>query len=592
MPAKSKKRRSEGQVYRSTPNLKQLDFPAPRRTIKDRTPSCSAPSKYQQTITQMNPFFKMYHPDAENEDLDYYDEEQESYVASPVGRKRRKITPKNAPARKIETRSARKQAIKAEQQNEKADRSRRPEFPQRQALVESSKPQSLAALMAPPKTPHSRRKKEIPSSQSPFDTPLSTRSRRSIREYSQSPLKERSTNIMLPPSSQKRAPYWTKKLEVADSMETVENDSPILSRVSSMVSLTSRTARPEEIEDTAEGSPQLPNVPVAGIINTKEIPESSQRLDQDESIKDHGQVDKEILNSDEEDDDGNEEFDAGLETQATLASVDLSLPDSIQRHAFGLFPSDLIEFEPERIETPVSSPNEPAKELHTGDQAKVHFPEIVEADDANHVAALDRTSRLRSQQQHFDTDGASAQLHNDLRRATQAGGLETESQFEGAWTSYDPAKVIDLESDPLIMLSSPEPERADRPPSTPTTVPTQLLPFRASMSTPFTLPIPPSQATTVDITQPSPRNMPSSSHALTSQRKMPSSSQAFPSSPPLAPPTSSPITARKGADAWAQGFEWNGVRLTDSQLLPESLMEDSQLGPPLILTQESLGDEL
>ena len=36
---------------------------------------------------------------------------------------------------------------------------------------------------------------------------------------------------------------------------------------------------------------------------------------------------------------------------------------------------------------------------------------------------------------------------------------------------------------------------------------------------------------------------------------------------------------------------WNGVRLTDSQLLPDSLLNDSEIGPPG-MSQESWNDEL
>ena len=73
-----------------------------------------------------------------------------------------------------------------------------------------------------PKTPQPPRRKEIPCSQSSTDTNLSTQSRRSVREVSRSPLKERSTNIgnfitgALPGLN---GNYRVPKLEIADSME-------------------------------------------------------------------------------------------------------------------------------------------------------------------------------------------------------------------------------------------------------------------------------------------------------------------------------------------------------------------------------------
>ena len=39
------------------------------------------------------------------------------------------------------------------------------------------------------------------------------------------------------------------------------------------------------------------------------------------------------------------------------------------------------------------------------------------------------------------------------------------------------------------------------------------------------------------------------------------------------------------------GFEWDGRILTDSQLLPASLMEDSPIGPPSMWRVEDLGGE-
>ncbi len=580
MPSRPKKPRPKGQVYETTPNVNQVHFAARKRTIKDRTPSWSASSKYQQTITQMNPFYEMYHPGAEKEDLEYYDEEEKTYVASPLGRKRRKITPGKPPACKIETRNARRRVVKVEEPKQDVGELEEEQLklPGRKAKAKPSKPQTPAAMMPPPETPRSKRKKEIPSSQSPADTSLSTQSRRSIREQSFSPLKNRSTNIMLPPASQRKGPRWTKKLEIADSMETEEGDSPLLSRVSSKISLASRETAPFEVEDAGEAVQQPSNVPTTVINDAKEFPESSQRQAPGNENASLEPINREVLDSDADDDSDDGEFDTGLETQATLASIDFSLPNSNQRHAFGLFPSELVEFEPEGIESQMSSPNLLEAEYPMEDQK-------VEASNSNDEISSD------PQRQDSQSEGASAQLHNDLRRATQAGGLETESQFENAWKPYHPANLTNLESDPEDVLSSPE--LIQHTLSTPMTVPIQLLPSRPTInSAPLKLPVPPSQATTVDITQSPPRKMASSSHRLSSQGKMPSSSQVFRSSPPpLAPPTSSPSTSRRACDPWA-GFEWNGVRLTDSELLPESLLDDSQLGPPLDLTQESLDDEL
>lgn len=73
-----------------------------------------------------------------------------------------------------------------------------------------------------PKTPQpSSRRKEIPCSQSSANTNLSTQSRRSVREVSRSPLKERSSNTgdFSTGLSGLNGNYWVPKLEIADSME-------------------------------------------------------------------------------------------------------------------------------------------------------------------------------------------------------------------------------------------------------------------------------------------------------------------------------------------------------------------------------------
>lgn len=77
-----------------------------------------------------------------------------------------------------------------------------------------------------PKTPQPSRRKEIPCSQSSADTIFSTQSRRSVREVSRSPLKERSTNIAnfsTEALSGLNGNYRVPKFEIADSMEDNQN---------------------------------------------------------------------------------------------------------------------------------------------------------------------------------------------------------------------------------------------------------------------------------------------------------------------------------------------------------------------------------
>ena len=585
MPPKRKKRNSEAQPHGKKPNAKRARDPSRRKPAR---------SRYQQTITQMNPFFELFHPDSVNGSLrssDEEDEEQDDHYTSPPNtRKRRRKTPETIPARKIVTRSAKRRAVKAENVSEDEDPVQRPGFLRRRAFADQMESQTLTPTMPPPKTPRTKRRTEIPSSQSPAETPLSIRSRESRRAISRSPLKARSTNTMLPlPVVQEKDERRTRKMQIADSMDTEDDESVILSRINSRISLNSLTPRPEGSQgDGPEARFQYFAIPATGAISEREIPESSQQRFSDHHNSNYGQPDKTHVASNVVAED--EDFNAGLETQASLAELGLSLPNSNQRGAFGLFSTDLVEFEPETVEDEIDSPQQVAAENAE------NFPHNSEAfeNSASNVASSPKildtyTTVSQSPDQH--SYPASAQLQSDLRRATQRDGLETESQFEGAWKSYHPGDNIDQQSDVSDLLLSSE--EIQQPCSSPMTVPTQLLPPQyTTQGTPSRNPVPPSQATTVDSTQPSPHKMPSLSQRMPVKEHSPTSSSTLSSStPPLAPPTSSQETGGKPADPLA-GYEWDGVRLSESQLLPESLMQDSLQDPLLDLIRDSSEDEL
>ncbi len=628
-----RKPRSTGNKVDSTSNLKQVQFTAPKRTIKERGPTWSAPSKFQQTITQMNP--SIYIPEPEYEGLATDDDqEQESYVASPVRRKRRKITPAKTSSRKTGTRSAQRQTItqmdpfralyhpELEDENlddledelkennvpspmkrkrnvspEKAPsgkfRKRRlkqevsemeqqlgrgTEYDERQHK-RGSRPwqqKSSGRILPPPVTPRSQRKKEIPSSQSPADTPLSMQSRRSIRTYSRSPLKERSTNIALAKTSCRDGARWRKKVEVADSLESREDESPVLMRASTSMGASSS----ENASDFGEKFSQLPmDSTITRTTALDNISDKGQRHETEGKDSDRDISGREIDDSNDEDDDDHP--DASLARQATLHSKDTSLtqqraPDD-QRHR-------------SRATGSSSSPQSPQ-------QSNLQTRYSIERSGlTNHISTKPTLSPpLIPPFRRTDSEQASAQLLKDLRCVTEPR-LESESQFEAGWHSYHPP-TNDDDSPPN--LSSPTP--IESPSSASMTVPTQLLPPRTTAesiqpndSTQLKLPVPPSQATTTDATQPSPRRMPSSQF-FPSPCKLPVSSKAaaFPSSPPPMPPPSSSLAAESTAADLGMGFQWNGVRLTDSQLLPESLLNDSLIGPVggFGLSQESLEEE-
>ena len=627
-------RRSTGNKVDSKSNLKQVQFTAPKRTVKERGPTWSAPSKFQQTITQMNPSIYIPEPDYEGLTTDD-DQEQGKYIASPVRKKRRKITPAKTSSRKTGTRSAQHQTITQmdpfralyhpEDEEENMDdledehkennvpsptKRRKPKvspekapngkFRKRRLKQDvsqmehqlgqgaesherqhdkASRPwqqKSSAKILPPPVTPRSQRKKEIPSSQSPADTPLSAQSRRSFRAYSRSPLKERSTNITLAKTSYRDGARWRKKVEIADSLESLEDESPILMRASTSMAASS----PENTSNFREKFSQLPmESTITRTATLDHIPDKGQRHETEGKDSDRDILEREIVDSNEEDED--DDPDASLAKQAILQSKDTILtqqraPDN-RRDRFRAAGSPSSPQAPQQsnLRNRYSSETSGSTK-HISTKPNLPPPS---------VPPIHRT----------DSEQASAQLLKDLRCVTEPI-LETESQFEAGWNSYHPPANDD--DSPPNLLSSPTP--IESPSSASMTVPTQLLPPRTTAestqpnnSTQLKLPVPPSQATTTDTTQPSPRKMPSSQF-FPSPCKLPASSKvaAFPSSPPPMPPPSSSLVAESAADP-GLGFQWNGVRLTDSQLLPESLLNDSLIGPVggFGLSQESLEEE-
>ena len=617
-----RKRRSIGSKVDGKSNPKQAQFTAPKRTIKERGPTWSAPSKFQQTITQMNPSIYLPKPEYEGLTTDD-DQEQESYIASPGRRKRRKITPAKTSSRKTGIRSAQRQTItqmvpfralyhpefeeedlddledEHKENNVPSPRKRRKrkvspenapsskiqkrrqkqgkshiehqtghgiEFDERQPKKQNIRSKQRSVEETPPITPRSKRK-EIPSSQSPADTPLSTRSRRSFRAYSRSPLKERSTNFAPTTTSRRGGSQWGGKVEIADSLESREEESPVLMRASTFMNASGL----ENASGFGGKYSQLPTdstiTRTAGLdyISDDWQWEETQRKDSNQDT-----LRREIVDSDEESDDDGP--DASLVRRATLGSKDTSpAKRHVRDNQRGQFRA-------------AGSSNSPQSQQ----QSDLRSRHSIEKSELTKHTPRKPTPSPPSIPPFSLTDSAqaSAQLLTDLHRITEPT-LETESQFEAGWHSYHPP--------PPSLPSSPLLPPIDSPFSLPMTIPTQPLPPppRASSTQP-NLPVPPSQATTTDTTQPSPaRKMPSSQFQFlpSPSKKLPTSSKtaAFPSSspPPMPPPPSSSLGVGESTMA---GFRWNGVRLTDSQLLPESLLNDSLIGD-LGFSQEGLEEE-
>lgn len=640
-----RKRRSTGNKVDTKSNLKQVQSTAPKRTIKGRG-STWAPSKSQQTITQMNPSIYLPAPEYEGLTTDD-DQEQESYIASPRRRKKRKITPAKTSSRKASTGSAQRQTItqmvpfralyhpELEEENlddleeehkennvpspmkktkrkvspesapsgkirkrrqvQETARSEQPgqgteydDLQQKKQII-PSKQKCSGEFLHPPVTPRSQRK-EIPSSQSPADTPLSTRSKRSFRAYSRSPLKERSTNIAPATTSRRNGTRGERKVEIADSMESREEESPVLMRASTCMAV------PDLANSSGLGGKysELPtDSTVTWTAGLDYISNDWQWEETQQKDFNQATLGREIIDSDEDNDD--DDPGASLIRAGTLHSKDTTRTQQPMHHnQRDPFSTARSSNSPQSYQQ--SNPRNSHSILrssltrHTSPNSPPSPPSI---------PPLPLT----------DSAQASAQLLNDLHRITEPT-LETESQFEAGWHSYHP---------PSLPSSPPQPTIESPSSSAPMTVPTQPLLRRSTADSTHNLPpyapahstkphlpvIPPSQATTTDTTQPSPsRKMPSSQQPFHSPHKIPTTSSktaalAFPSSPPpMLPPSSPPPMPPPPSSSLGVGestaaglFQWDGVRLTDSQLLPESLLRDDSLIGGWGISQEGFEEE-
>ncbi|KAL8684353.1 MAG: hypothetical protein Q9224_006412, partial [Gallowayella concinna] len=149
----------------------------------------------------------------------------------------------------------------------------------------------------------------------------------------------------------------------------------------------------------------------------------------------------------------------------------------------------------------------------------------------------------------------------------------TESQFENAWRDYSPP--VEEDSDPQAEEHGVEPEtQAHR---------TSYLSTQQTLSSTDLHALPSalrSQATTNDTTQASFRSVQKPHQGCV--HNAPSRIPKSPSSQQQALSSSSPFQSRRepAADTYMGYQGWNGVPMTDSQLLPDSLLDDS-LGMPL-----------
>ncbi|MCJ1337988.1 hypothetical protein MMC09_003272 [Bachmanniomyces sp. S44760] len=578
---RNSRKRSAEHVYK-TPRLpKQVRFTPHSHNAHPMPLQRSTPRTIQQTLTQID-FVKRYTPeDADDVDLDYI-----AQSPSPPS-KRRRIPPHGTPdcdSRKAvkKNKVPEKVLVSCKDDNSHVNASGR--------AVSGDGVVTRDIKSTSPRTPKKTIKTEIPSSQSPVDTPLSALSRRSLRSVSRSPLKEKSANArrtqVFAPRQKLQPPM--PKLEILDTYDQEKENSNISTEVLQSDSSSVNLSLPAHNE-----------WPFVERTSTQLVKPTSRSRQEEEGWEPDFKVERLEEND--------------IDSQA---SCDQSM--HVKRRAIPEFTPGHVEVEDLR--------DDPSQKYLPGNETQAAFTHIscglddlMEEDDICIVrgserggawtvekapAPLSSSSKDDANLQQDDSEAASAQLTNDLRHFTRLQtqpAMETESQIDDQWQPYYPE---DLDCEPLphdymvehqrdeqkqeqeptlpnlsssSTLSPPEPQ----PQPQPQPLPSLPLPL------PHPLPIPSSQATTVDITQ-QPASAPASTPTPSSTPNKITSR-----SPPPDAISSSPIIDSNGlgcggAGASANwnhdnGYIWDGNPLTESQLLPESIFGSESLGeaPPV-----------
>ncbi|KAL9117564.1 MAG: hypothetical protein Q9187_005899 [Circinaria calcarea] len=553
MPTRRKKRQPAGRVYETTTRPKQTHFTPRNRTVSARNVSLSTPSARQQTLTQID-FVQRFHP-ADEDELALIGEEDE-----PRARKKRKTMP--ATPRTVLTRAATRRSVKEEAEGDDGDDGPKDNTGERRYHQEADNPLTVPAetAMPPPKTPRTIRKTEIPSSESTA-TPLSTRSRQSIRSISRSPLKERSTNsaiIQRLQSGVGKKVNFVPKLEIRDTFDHESEGSEL----SAQVRFTG------EMSLDKSGFPlQLSEPSQRGLM-------SEESQDQVEELSAyHGIQNIKVEIEDSVDGDGEEEpenqedikFGVGNETQAALVHAGISSDDlgagdawsfdeateSMDKDKARLLMPKAVESGPKSIPR-TNEPGQLLEETHdnTWREPMQSIKLSQKEPKDNHQPRPPNSSPITPSKSQSYSAEASAQLTNELRHLTQPKNhrpiLETESQFEIFFHDYCPPNRL-LSPDDEDTSAQPEGPDSYHAATSEIPLPPPALPR---------LPIPPSQATTADLTQ--------APFGVTTR----SSFQPFHFS-------LSPFNGSENDHGSQNSAVWDGKPLTDSQLLPDSLMMDS-----------------
>ncbi len=540
-----------------------------------------------QTLTQAG---FVFYPSLDDENLAYDGEPVGVPDVTPKGRKRSRNDLEEPITSR--TRSAKKRAglsvMKSEDNGERKNGAELEEGP-------VARPDVARALMPPPKTPQSKRRREVPSSQSPADTPLSTQSRRSS-DILRSPLKDKSVNIRRRMGLPGKIGSRTRMLQVADSLGNEDEDeSPTLT-------YSSTTSIPVKFEPFSHARPLTASNHSRTDGSVDRQPEEPVPSTEVFSLRRNaGAVKSEISDSDNEiDETDDDDFGSGSASQI-MSTGPNPVADSSIHVAVSAADSSVSETEetPKRAvrisqaanKTPRRIDSELDHQLTTPRPERRNQPRI---DSRNWLPLTsDPQSALRHSRHHSPIEFPTTP-HGPSISSTAAIPLpfprnpspptsphdlpETESQFENAWRDYSPPKLDEV---PTLDPPTSEPSL----PTYPLDIQhKQQLHQQQKQQKYIPAPVPPSQATTVDITQ-----HPSSPHAPRAPPFPPLSSSSPPNLHPHPIDDKDEDPHDDEQDTLARDIGgWQAVRLTDSQLLPDSLVEDIALaGPPVLLLSSS-----
>ncbi|KAI4159238.1 MAG: hypothetical protein LQ342_006758 [Letrouitia transgressa] len=621
MKTYSKRRTAVPLLFQDTPPPpKQKIFPHRRQTITPKTPSSTISiSRWkQQTLTQQIPDLQCTRSDEDLESLEEYDvaaadtppnknrrtsskrqQEQQQTITQmdptksllypqeelldPVSDENEDTKPKRKKAKtNIAYRSTRKP-----RPSSRAERAAYYSMPQKKSQTRRQDASKAfeTALMPPPKTPQSNRRTEIPSSQSPADSPICTPGSRSPRQSIVSPLKERSINVASkPPPSRMQARSGAPTLEIADSKCAGKGGHQ--KPVHAIPRVTTLCFPQEELKSTSD------TIPFLKASRGSTMTDSSEELPMSEykSVAQGSLPYGTIPIKSEIQDSANENYDENDETGEV---EDIEPTQAISSSSAGSLDHP-IRADPLEVQLRTSDPRSFKKPL---DQKNHAAPMRIDVDH-RHGFDSEKTLRLPQDPQsplanisafsndentdaiHSDSELASAQLTNDLQRYNSASRvltpvLETESQFESAWRALIQLSDDDQHEQGHLQNHSLAAEENSH-------MPEQRLPTAKQGRHP----VPFSRATTTDITQASARQRNSDLLGRPSTQLLTSSPRAS-SNPP------SPFQLQKSdaVDLYVGYGGWNGVRMTDSQLLPDSLMKASVPKPPPFSQESLLEDE-